>query len=74
MERAIKQRAFDIAKKLQHELTEQTGIQSTLNDKDIAIYLEQVIEEVRSDRRSPHRKRQKNDEDGEDRQSNSEPA
>jgi MFS family permease len=74
MERAIKRRAFDVAKKLQHELTEQTGIQSTLNDKDIAIYLEQVIEEVRSDRRSPHRTRQKNDEDGEDRQSNSEPA
>jgi MFS family permease len=74
MEREIKQRAFDVAKKLQHELTEQTGIQSTLNDKDIASYLEQVIEEVRRGRKSTHTMRQKNDQDREDGQSNSEPT
>jgi MFS family permease len=55
MEREIKQRAFNVAKKLQSELTEQTGIQSTLNDKDIANYLEQVIEEIRRDDSSRHR-------------------
>jgi hypothetical protein len=74
MEREIKQRVFDVAKKLQHERTEQTGIQSTLNDKDIATYLQQVIEEVRRDGRTRRRTAQKNDEDEEDRKSDSDPA
>ncbi len=66
MEREVKQRAFNVAKKLQHELTEQTGIQSTLNDKDIASYLEQVIEEIRRDGGSRSKTLEKNDEDRED--------
>jgi hypothetical protein len=73
MERDVKQRVFDVAKKLQHDRTEQTGIQSTLNDKDIATYLQQVIEEVRRDSESRRRTAQRNDEDREDRQSNPEP-
>lgn len=63
MEKEIKQRAFKVAKKLRHELAEQTGIQSTLNDRDIASYLEQVIEEIRRDSRSRSRTLEKNDED-----------
>ncbi len=76
MEREVKQRAFDVAKKLQYELTEQTGIQSTLNDKDIATYLEQVMEEIRRDgSRSRDRALEKDDEDsGEREKSDSGPA
>jgi MFS family permease len=74
MEREIKQRAFDVAKKLQHERIEQTGIQSTLNDKDIATYLQQVIEEVRRDSISRRRTAQKHDDDREDLQSDSKQA
>jgi MFS family permease len=75
MEREIKQRAFDVAKKLQHERIEQTGIQSMLNDKEIATYLQQVIEEVRRDSISRRRTSKKHDDDdGEDLQSDSKQA
>lgn len=67
MEAEIKQRVIDVAKQIQHERIEQTGIQSTLNDKDIAAYLQQVIEEVRRNRRNTRRTVDENDD--EDRQS-----
>jgi hypothetical protein len=53
MEQEIQKRVLALTKKNQHNLEEETGIQSSLTDDDVKEYLEQVIEEVKKERRKP---------------------
>ena len=53
MEQEIEKRVLKIAREQQDVLTEESGIESSLSEKDMKEYLEQVIEEVKKDRRTP---------------------
>jgi hypothetical protein len=53
MEQEIEKRVLKVAREQQDVLTEQSGIESSLSEKDMKEYLEQVIEEVKKERRKP---------------------
>jgi len=53
MEQEIQKRVLALTRKNQRSLEEETGIQSSLTDDDVKDYLEQVIEEVKKERRKP---------------------
>jgi hypothetical protein len=53
MEQEIEKRVLKVATEQQDVLTEQSGIESSLSEKDMKEYLEQVIEEVKKERRKP---------------------
>jgi uncharacterized membrane protein len=53
MEQEIQKRVLALTRKNQRSLEEETGIQSSLTDDDVKEYLEQVIEEVKKERRKP---------------------
>jgi len=51
MEQEIQKRVLALTRNTQRSLEEETGIQSSLTDDDVKEYLEQVIEEVKKERR-----------------------
>jgi hypothetical protein len=53
MEQEIQRRVLTLTKQNQHKMEEETGIHSSLTDDDLKEYLEQVIEEVKKERRTP---------------------
>ena len=53
MEQEIQRRVLVITKQNQDRMAEETGIQSSLTDEDVKEYLEQVIEEVKKEKRMP---------------------
>ncbi len=53
MEQEIQKRVLALTRKNQRSLEEETGIQSSLTNDDVKEYLEQVIEEVKKERRKP---------------------
>jgi hypothetical protein len=52
MEQEIQKRVLAVTRKTQEVLTEETGIQPSLNDDDMKLYLQQVIEEVKKSKTS----------------------
>ena len=48
MEQEIQRKVITFTKRIQDNMTEETGIQSSLTDEDMKEYLEQVIREVKS--------------------------
>jgi hypothetical protein len=50
MEQEIEKEVLKVAREQQDVLTEQSGIESSLTEKDMKEYLEQVIQEVKKDR------------------------
>ena len=50
MEQEIQKKVITFTKRIQDNMTEETGIQSSLTDEDMKEYLEQVIREVKKDR------------------------
>jgi hypothetical protein len=52
MEQEIQKRVLAVTRKTQKALTEETGIQSSLNDDDMKLHLQQVIEEVKKSKSS----------------------
>jgi hypothetical protein len=53
MEQEIQRRVWTLTKQNQNKMEEETGIQSSLTDDDVKEYLEQVIEEVKREKRTP---------------------
>jgi hypothetical protein len=53
MEQEIHRRVLVITKQNQDRIAEETGIHSSLTDEDVKEYLEQVIEEVKKEKRMP---------------------
>jgi hypothetical protein len=53
MEQEIQRRVLTITKQNQDRMAEETGIQSSLTDEDVKDYLEQVLEEVKKEKRMP---------------------
>ena len=53
MEQEIERRVLKVAKEQQDVLTEQSGVESSLTEDNMKEYLEQVIEEVKKERRTP---------------------
>lgn len=53
MEQEIQKKIIDFTKRNQDRMAEETGIQSSLTEEDMKAYLQQVIEEVKKDRRMP---------------------
>jgi hypothetical protein len=53
MEQEIQRRVLTLTKQNQLKMEEETGIHSSLTDDDLKEYLEQVIEEVKKERRTP---------------------
>ena len=53
MEQEIQRRVLTLTKQNQNRMAEETGIQSSLSDDDVKEYLEQVIKEVKKERRMP---------------------
>ena len=53
MEQEIQRRVLTLTKQSQIRMAEETGIQSSLSDDDVKEYLEQVIKEVKKERRMP---------------------
>jgi hypothetical protein len=53
MEQEIQRTVLTLTKQNQNRMTEEMGIQSSLTDDDVKEYLEQVIEEVKKERRKP---------------------
>jgi hypothetical protein len=53
MEQEIEKRVLKVAREQQEVLRESSGIESSLTEKDMREYLEQVIEEVKKQRPSP---------------------
>jgi hypothetical protein len=53
MEQEIQKKVIDFTKRNQERIAEETGIQSSLSEEDVKEYLQQVIEEVKKDRRKP---------------------
>lgn len=53
MEQEIQRRVLIITKQNQTRMAEETGIQTSLTDDDVKEYLEQVIEEVMKEKRTP---------------------
>jgi hypothetical protein len=53
MEQEIERRVLKVAREQQDVLRESSGIESSLTEKDMKEYLEQVIEEVKKQRPSP---------------------
>ncbi|MFZ0895512.1 MAG: hypothetical protein WAZ77_13525 [Candidatus Nitrosopolaris sp.] len=51
MEQEIQRRLLTLTKQNQHKMEQETGIHSSLTDDDLKEYLEQVIEEVKNERR-----------------------
>jgi hypothetical protein len=49
MEQEIEKRVLKVAREQQDVLTEQSGIESSLSEKDMKEYLEQVIKEVKKE-------------------------
>lgn len=52
MEQQIQKRVIEIAKRNQDNMTEETGIQSSVTEEDMKAYLEQVINEIKKHRPS----------------------
>ena len=52
MEQEIQKKVITFTKRIQDNMTEETGIQSSLTDEDMKEYLEQVIREVKKDRQA----------------------
>jgi hypothetical protein len=52
MQQELEKRVLEIAKKLEKNMQEQTGIDSSLDEDDIKQYLEQVIKEVQTYRKT----------------------
>jgi hypothetical protein len=53
MEQEIQKRVLELTKQNQDRMAEESGIQSSLTEEDMKEYLQQVIEEVKKDRRRP---------------------
>jgi hypothetical protein len=53
MEQEIQKRVLAFTKRNQDRMAEETGIQSSLTEEDMREYLQQVIEEVKKERRTP---------------------
>ena len=53
MEQEIQRRVLTLTKQNQNRMAEESGIQSSLTEEDMKDYLEQVIEEVKKERRTP---------------------
>jgi hypothetical protein len=53
MEQEIQKRVLGFTKQNQDRMAEETGIQSSLTEEDMKKYLQQVIEEVKKERRTP---------------------
>jgi hypothetical protein len=53
MEQEIEKRVLALTKQNQNRMTEESGIQPSLSEEDMKEYLQQVIEEVKKDRRKP---------------------
>ncbi len=53
MEQEIQKRVLAYTKQNQDRMAEETGIQSSLTEEDMREYLQQVIEEVKKERRTP---------------------
>jgi len=53
MEQEIEKRVLALTKQNQDRMAEESGIQSSLTEEDMKEYLQQVIEEVKKDRRRP---------------------
>ena len=52
MEQEIQKKVITFTKRIQDNMTEETGIRSSLTDEDMKEYLEQVIREVKKDRQA----------------------
>ena len=50
MEEKIEKKVLTFAKRNQDEMTEETGIQSSLSEDDMKDYLKQVLQEVRREK------------------------
>lgn len=55
MEQEIQKRVLAATRKTQEIMTEETGIQSSLSEDDMKLYLQQVIEEVQESKNKPNR-------------------
>ncbi len=53
MEQEIQRKVITFTKRIQDRMTEESDIQSSLTEEDMKEYLEQVIREVKKDRRMP---------------------
>ena len=53
MEQESEKRVLALTKQNQDRMAEESGIQSSLTEEDMKEYLQQVIEEVKKDRRRP---------------------
>lgn len=53
MEQEIQRRVLTPTKQNQNRMAEESGIQSSLTEEDMKDYLQQVIEEVKKERRTP---------------------
>ena len=51
MEQEIEKRVLALTKQNQYRMTEESGIQPSLSEEDMKEYLQQVIEEVKNERR-----------------------
>jgi hypothetical protein len=55
MEQDIQKRVLTVTRKTQELMIEETGIQSSLSEDDVKLYLQQVIEEVKKSKSRPNR-------------------
>jgi hypothetical protein len=53
MEQEMEKRVITLTKQNQDRMTEESGIQPSLTEQDMKEYLQQVIEEVKKERRTP---------------------
>jgi hypothetical protein len=53
MEQEIQKRVLELTRRNQDRMAEESGIQSSLTEEDMKEYLQQVIEEVKKERRRP---------------------
>jgi hypothetical protein len=52
MEQEIQKKVIDFTRRNQDRMAEESGIQSSLTEEDMKEYLQQVIEEVKKERRT----------------------
>jgi hypothetical protein len=53
MEQEIQKRVLELTRRNQDRMAEESGIHSSLTEEDMKEYLQQVIEQVKKDRRKP---------------------